>query len=78
MAESAPEKKVKLERCMTIGIDNAKSEDMQQEAIEVGTEMLSSRHTSDHNIDPALAQEAMEKFTVEKVRSVKEYFAPRC
>jgi len=29
---------------IAVGVDNVKSEDMQQEAIEVGTEMLLTRH----------------------------------
>ena len=47
----------------------SKSEDMQQEAIEVGMQFLVGRGCRSKNVDNVIAQEAMDKFTVEKVRS---------
>jgi hypothetical protein len=43
------------------------SEDMQQEAIEVGTCLAHQRHLSGTNTNTVAAQDAMEKYTVEKV-----------
>ena len=45
-----------------------KSEDMQQEAIEVGTQYTTKAEGRDRPLTICSAQEAMEKFSVEKVQ----------
>jgi hypothetical protein len=43
------------------------AEEMQQEAIEVGTSILTAQKVSRNETDLCLATEAMEKFSIEKV-----------
>ncbi|KAJ9616860.1 Dynein light chain [Cladophialophora chaetospira] len=79
--EPAPEKKVKLEResqtlwtCKVPAADAREaqiksvdmSEDMQQEAIEVGMDYTTGMRDGKHMLIDRSAQEAMEKFSVEK------------